>query len=316
MKKLIFIVLILILLGAVTFYFLASEELLSPSQAEIRKMFGLPHQFVVTYLPRGSADKPQLARSEIWFYPEHGKKITFLAGELVSDEEYLSEDEVTPTTLRPEDFDFNMNYDDVVAFLGSANIEAIDFLPVFHQESVETYASDQAIFVIEDNYLTYIQTLSAGMAEEFEEELIGEEPTLMPETTLLEDLKTYTSSDLGFEIKYPGDWFLSYGVLTSYDPDYLIKGLNLPEKRIKCDFLNYDPGDVEITNEEIILDNEIKAYQGQGEDRSGEEGPGLGKAVFFLIKDEKHAPIGLLCFAYDESFKERLIELLKTFKFL
>jgi len=162
-----FIIFIAIVLGGAFIYFnyIASPSLLSADQEEVRGLYGVPKQFMVTYVPQGLGEEARMARQEVWFYPKQEKKINFLAGELMTVEGFIPEEtSVAGTALRPEDFDVTMGYDGVAAILGESNITKME-LPVFSGEGVDTYVSPEAIFVIEDDYLTYVQTIGIGADE-------------------------------------------------------------------------------------------------------------------------------------------------------
>ena len=159
-----FIIFIAILLGGAFVYFnyIASPSLLSADQEEIRGLYGPPEQFMITYVPRGAIENPQMARQEVWYYPKQEKKVSFLAGDLIIADEFKpKEAAVSGTSLRPEDFDVYMGFDGVAALVGELNLQLMD-MPVFSGEGVETYVSPQALFIFEDDYLTYVQTIGIG----------------------------------------------------------------------------------------------------------------------------------------------------------
>jgi hypothetical protein len=142
-------------------------ELLSQAQQEIVDAFGQPSEFGLTYLFDSETEYNYLVRTEIWFYPEHQKKITFVAGEIYSvDDIPPVGEEVTYSDLKPEDFDCFMNYEQVVDRIGG-NIEPLDFVPEsFSEYGVESYLGDKVIFVIADDQLAYLQTL--GVVEDLD----------------------------------------------------------------------------------------------------------------------------------------------------
>lgn len=315
-KKILILPIILFIILSI--FFLSPKPVLSSDQKQAIELFGYPAQFVITYLPRGSDNNPQLVRSETWLYPNAGKKITFLAGTSISVEDYKPEEDITQTSLKPEDYEFFQTYEDLVDIFGTNNITPIDFVPgLYEKGEYSTYITDQALFIIENNQLTYFQTLDKNNNPVTDEENTS---TLTPEPTPISqnsaELKTYSNSDMGFEIKYPKDWFLNYGVLSSYDTDYMSKGLSLPDKRLKCDFISYNPDDIQIINPSTIIDSTFKIEFGDAQSSSEIEGPGLGDSKIFLISDNSHDPIALLCFSYHQDFQDKLTQMLQTFKFL
>ena len=177
MKKIIIIIIIIIIVvillaGAFFIYFaFFEEEGLSSSQQEIVDTFGYPKMFTISYLPYSENDDSMLVRHETWVYPEHQQEITFIGGEIATTEEIeATEGEITYSDLKPENFEFEMSYDEVVAALGNKQVERVDMVPELYDEDVvETYISDHVIFTIEYGYLTYIETVGLELSEEEEE---------------------------------------------------------------------------------------------------------------------------------------------------
>jgi hypothetical protein len=89
-------------------------------------------------------------------------KITFLEGRVFATEDFEYEGEVYKTELVPWDFDINSSYNDVTSRLGGA-VQSLEDLPGFFEPGqYESYISDEAIFVVEEPYLTYFQTLGVS----------------------------------------------------------------------------------------------------------------------------------------------------------
>lgn len=317
--KLFFILPILILFLAVIIYTAnKSFSHLSPDQQKVKDLFGSPSQFVISYLNRGQEDN-QLIRNDIWLYPKIGKRISFLAGNLAYSQDYDPTEIISDTTLNPSDFYFEQNLSNLEAILGKENIEPAD-LPPFFEEDIQTYYSQQAIFVIENNHLTYFQTVGEGkkddlIAWEKEQDKLETSSNNYPDSTL-PAWKNYTNSDLGFSIHYPSDWFLSYGVLSNYDTDYLEKGLDLPELRVKCDFYPYNPEDLIFSQLTELVNSPINISKGSSTSFENQDGPGLGDNVMYLFKSTDHPPIGLLCFSYSQELDSKVLEIIKTFSFI
>jgi hypothetical protein len=134
---------------------------LSEDQIKIVESLGRPKQFILTYVPLDRADGPALSRMEVWFYPDHRRKITFMAG-LIFDTEEMEDagGDTTYSDLRIEDFNLDMSYRDVVEVLGDQTVVPIDFVrDVFAEDEVESYLADKVIFTIEQDRLIYMQTL-------------------------------------------------------------------------------------------------------------------------------------------------------------
>lgn len=54
--------------------------ILSDEQKKIIDTIGRPRQFILAYVPVESQVGTSLSRMEVWFYPDRGRKITFLGG--------------------------------------------------------------------------------------------------------------------------------------------------------------------------------------------------------------------------------------------
>jgi hypothetical protein len=160
MKKGIAITGLLILagIGAYWYFFASSGPAtgLSDDQAEVRDLFGAPAQFSISYQPQGEAGG--YVRSEVWRYPELKKEVTFLAGRIFSTEDYEPQAGLVPTELRPEQFDLTSSVDDINTAL---NEDAVLLeVPGLTGDATQTYASDQALFILDGGSVTYFETVS------------------------------------------------------------------------------------------------------------------------------------------------------------
>jgi len=164
MKKIIIaivIIALLIVIGGYLYINFTGEQKLSSEQKEIVDTLGWPQRFTLAYLPQGEGDDAVLARNEIWSYPEHQQEVTFIAGEILSTDDIEADgDNISYSDLKPEDFEFNMDYDQVVAAIGSEEVEPVNLVGELYIEGeVETFMSDHVIFAIEYGHLTFIQTV-------------------------------------------------------------------------------------------------------------------------------------------------------------
>jgi len=324
-----------LILFLILFFIVFSKPSLSEDQKNTVKIFGYPSQFIITYLPRGDVDNPQLVRSEIWYYPKQQTKISFLAGKLTFEEEYIFEENTENTTLKPEDFEFFLNFNDMCAIFGEENIIPIDFIPGLYEEGeISTYLTNSALFIMESDQLTYFQTLGTEGKDVFDLENIEpkEDSDVRPEPeqkpvekedeskdkVTTETWKTYQNERLGIKMKYPPEWYLEDEdiVLSSYDTGYMEKGLELPEKRLKCDFNEFNLQYFDIKDDKLFLDGDVKISKGVVVDKSGEEGPGMGDGVMFIFEKEGEKSVALICFSYSDDFEEKLKESFKTFEFI
>ncbi len=132
--------------------------------------------------------------------------------------------------------------------------------------------------------------------------------------------QTYNSDLLAFTVKHPEDWYLSNDILTDYDLENYSNGskqdmLTFHSTKIKCDFAFYNPQSAELINEKKIVDGQVDIFQGEAKDNTNLEGPGLGAGVLFLIQDDIHDPIALLCFAYNKTKEKQVHNILSTLEF-
>ena len=165
----------LVLLLLVGWWFWPGSPLSSEQQNTV-KLFGYPNDFVITYLPR--KDGQQLVRSEVWYYPQIQKQFSFLGGKLAGSDNYTDENKLPPTNLKPEDFDFDLTSADIEEIIGEGNIDPVDYLEGFVDEDVQTYFSEKAVFIIENNQLTYFQTV--GVSDQPQPTLEPPTPTPLP----------------------------------------------------------------------------------------------------------------------------------------
>ncbi len=157
---LVFLLAIVFGVGFVYFNFFDKGEPLSGPQEEIIASMGRPEQFILSYLPKGSDTGSEFVRHELWFYPSTKTKVTFLSGQVIATDDLELKEGAnhSATSLQVEDFDVFTTVGDVQKLTGGDQLEPID-LPSFFGDGVETYASAQALFVFENDYLTYVETL-------------------------------------------------------------------------------------------------------------------------------------------------------------
>jgi hypothetical protein len=301
-KKILILLAFILFLGLSYFYFYFSYTSLSQAQQHAVSLFGDPAQFIITHLPQDGEEGPQLARYEVWYYSSANNKLEFLAGKLLSSSPLEGAEDFPQTTLKPEDFDFYIGYEDLIDIFGIDNLELLD-LPPFSSDEIKTYVNEEALFVLEHDQLTFMQTLAIDENDPIETEEQEIE-------TVDQDYKIYSSSDFGFEISYPKDWFLEFGILTNYPTTYLEDGGTLPEKILKCDFINYSQSELELENIEILQEQPVSISTAQAVEP--EDMLGYGDNMIFLFEDK----LALICFFYDESFQNDLTTMFNTFKFL
>lgn len=310
-KKIILLgVLMAVLSGLAAFFYFAGTAL-SDAQQETVDLLGNPDQFVITYLPRGTDDNPEMVRSEVWYYVGMGKQVSFLGGKLVTVEPYQPEGEMVPTRFVPWEIDVRTDFEEMKDVLGTEAIMSIHDLPIYSGEEVQTYLTPGAIFIIEQGYLTYFQTVVEGEPPVFPTELPT--PTVTPVTSLAAPQRIVNRA-YGFSIQLPAGWFLGADdiVVSSYDTGFLEKNLPLPEKRVKCDFvLPFD--EVEMEEQNLVKQTDgMKITRWQITGFEG-DGPGFGAGVVYAIESSGQAELWLVCFMADEPYKSELETSLQTF---
>ena len=135
--------------------------IVSEEQAKILDAFGQPRYFSLYYLPK---EDDQLIRTEVWYYPEHENSITFMGGAIFKVTEIDVEDlNYDYPEINPNDFDYGMNYDDVVDMLEAKVVEPVEFSnDLFEDDEILTYVADKVMFSIEKGKLVYMQTMGTS----------------------------------------------------------------------------------------------------------------------------------------------------------
>lgn len=137
----------------------------SAAQEQVVAQLGPPPRFMVAYVPRTSGSSQELVRTEVWYYPDHEQKISFVEGAIASVETMPPDPEdATYPDLRPELFDFEMGYEEVAALLGG-DVQEVEELPnLSAKDGLRLYASENGMFAIEKGKLVYVQTVGLGRA--------------------------------------------------------------------------------------------------------------------------------------------------------
>jgi hypothetical protein len=313
MKKKILTVLVLLAALAVTAFLVVSlfSNSLSDSQQQTRDMFGAPDQFVITYLPRGTDEETEMVRSEVWYYKNAQKKVSFLAGELIATDDHQLADDVVSTPFLPEDIDVLMNFSEIQKALQTQAITQVQGLPVFDSEDVKTYLSKDALFIIEQGYLTYFQTLSEGEVVEYSE------PTQTP-TLTTPSVNIIQNEVYNFTIQLPQDWYLEENdvVLSNYDTDYLTNNQEPPTNPLKCDFSDQEITDASLDGGSQVYENDDLAITRHSIANFQADGPGYGDGVVFKILSSANSPLYLICFMFNEEGGKLLEEALNSFSYV
>jgi hypothetical protein len=132
----------------------------STAQQEIIDAFGYPEQFSVSYLLDSQTEFNAMVRSEIWMYPQHQKKVTFVGGEIYATDDLppLANPGSSCSKLKPQDVDYFTTADQIEKKVGGT-VAKTDFLPeMFEQNKVESYLGRNVMFVIANGHLVHLQT--------------------------------------------------------------------------------------------------------------------------------------------------------------
>lgn len=162
-KKIIFLIILLTIVFIAGFFYYNYFDkgvAISKEQENIITEIGRPEQFTISYLPKGSDEGSEFVRHETWYYPSLRQKVSFLNGKLITTVNLDIEDgsKYNKTLLMSEEFDSFSTKQDIVKQIGEDNLAPIE-LPGFFGDGIETYASSEALFVFEGDYLTYMETL-------------------------------------------------------------------------------------------------------------------------------------------------------------
>lgn len=132
-------------------------------QRYILRALGPPPRFTVQYLPLGDASGRELARTEVWYYPQHGQGITFVKGQIAG-EHTISVDPAGAVypALRPWQVDVTLDRSEVESMTGQA-ATPLDLVPALQgRGGVEAFVTKNAVFAFEGGRLVYFQSLGRG----------------------------------------------------------------------------------------------------------------------------------------------------------
>ena len=141
------------------------------AQNAVLDRLGDPARFTIIYLPRTTNGAEEVVRTELWDYPDHQQRITFVEGAIAAVDTITPDPEdATYLAVSPPQFDLEMGLEQVAAALGETP-EKVDELPEFSaKDGVELYLSDHAMFALEGGKLVFLQTIgrskSLASAEE------------------------------------------------------------------------------------------------------------------------------------------------------
>ncbi len=141
-------------------------------------------------------------------------------------------------------------------------------------------------------------------------------PSTIPTTDPTINWKTYKNEKWGFEIKYPLDWFIKDTSLYSYDPGNYLGEKPIPEKIVKCDFIEgNDLSTVAIKSTEILQTGTPKITKLITEYKDHANfGPGSSTNTRYIFEQDTKE-ISLICFFFDETYEKTFDQILSTFKF-
>lgn len=135
---------------------------LSSDQETNLSSYGQPEAFTILFYEESNPDQEiQTVRLETWDYYSLGIGLTFINGELVSEDpiEWDNQDPIIPIPYSPEQFSAFMSLEDVIAAAGidtyievPLNIELLD--------RGNLYYADSLSFGMQDNQLVYLEALA------------------------------------------------------------------------------------------------------------------------------------------------------------
>ena len=135
---------------------------LSSDQETNLSAYGQPEAFTILFYEEQSPDQEiQTVRLETWDYYTRGIGLTFVNGELVSEDpiEWDNQDPIIPIPYSPGQFSAFMSLEDVIAAAGidtyievPLNIELLD--------KGNLYYADSLSFGMQDNQLVYLEALA------------------------------------------------------------------------------------------------------------------------------------------------------------
>jgi hypothetical protein len=137
----------------------AANYSLSPNQSAILAELGYPDAFQILFFA-GEANGTSLKfRLETWTYFVEGRELTYLDGDLVSED--MTEGDVgepIETPYRPEQFRAMMEIGELIA---STGIEEYIVVPVEKElvDGGEVYYAEELTFGMKDGRLLYVETL-------------------------------------------------------------------------------------------------------------------------------------------------------------
>lgn len=144
-------------------YLAGGQGGLSPDQLRVVEALGYPGQFVLSYVPGSRSYAGSLVRMETWHYPALATKVSFVAGDFLTAEDFGPEPGVPDSALRPEMFSCEMDALEVEDRLGAEATE-VDALPELTADTgVRLFVAPDAVFAIEqERYFTYLRPVGMG----------------------------------------------------------------------------------------------------------------------------------------------------------
>ncbi|MBU7004762.1 MAG: hypothetical protein HXS50_04295 [Theionarchaea archaeon] len=134
---------------------------LSANQSSILSQIGHPDSFQILFFGGESNGNRVEVRLETWTYYSLGREISFLDGEMISDE--VVEDEIgSPIEIpyRPEQFAAFMNLEEIIVAAGIEEYLVVPMEPGLVKGGEIIYAEELA-FGLRDGELLYVETMPA-----------------------------------------------------------------------------------------------------------------------------------------------------------
>ncbi len=133
------------------------------AQEQTLDVLGAPAHFVIEYLPLARDSGEALSREETWFYPDIGKSVTFIGGNIARTER-LDPATLPPhaTPLFPTDYDYTITPEEFAAGTGETVMPAEAYPGITDVEGMTLVVSPTAFALFDDGALAYLATLDPG----------------------------------------------------------------------------------------------------------------------------------------------------------
>jgi len=141
---------------------------LSPEQQDMVEKLGYPDTFMLILTSADPAGGQKFTRNEIWNYYDVRIRFIIKNGRLVNAEEIedVPDNVLLPVIYRPEQFENNMTWVDVLEKVIGDRLFAIDPLQEEGQSEMSLVGTEQILFGFEGDMLVFVQTVPIPLNSE------------------------------------------------------------------------------------------------------------------------------------------------------